>query len=235
MPALLHGATTQAQASTPEGLGTPDDAVRPRVGCAAQGSGIGLNGLEVADLTGNGQRRIVAANIAGYWQILRSDGGSYVQEWASDYYPRGIRSLQVMNVDADPLPEVLVALDSKVLTTKETRRCCSAKSGGGRARLLRRRGRGRRQKTRARVRGRSGRGLYARINVTVIAPTTAGHIVVFGEGEFLPGTSTLNFRAGQTRANNAIIPLGPSGVLRVSSGQASGTTHLVLDVTGSFR
>ena len=43
--------------------------------------------------------------------------------------------------------------------------------------------------------------------------------------------STINFRAGQTRANNAIVPLGTGGTLAV---QSAAPTHFILDVNGYF-
>jgi hypothetical protein len=50
----------------------------------------------------------------------------------------------------------------------------------------------------------------------------------------LPLTSTINFRAGIVRANNAMILLGTSGQLSVFCGMASGSTNFVLDVSGYF-
>jgi hypothetical protein len=47
-------------------------------------------------------------------------------------------------------------------------------------------------------------------------------------------SSTINYRAGQTRANNAIVPLGLFGDINVVSGQPSGTVHFILDVNGYF-
>ena len=47
------------------------------------------------------------------------------------------------------------------------------------------------------------------------------------------GTSTANFRAGQTRANNITMALGPTGDL-VIDGLPSGTAHIILDVVGWF-
>jgi hypothetical protein len=45
--------------------------------------------------------------------------------------------------------------------------------------------------------------------------------------------AVINFRAGQTRANNAIIPLGSAGDLSVRCGTSAGTTaHFILDVNG---
>jgi hypothetical protein len=50
-----------------------------------------------------------------------------------------------------------------------------------------------------------------------------------------PGSTTasaVNYRVGQTRANNAIVPLGPSGQIAVHLDQALGSVHFVLDVNG---
>jgi len=73
------------------------------------------------------------------------------------------------------------------------------------------------------------------INVTVTEPTAEGHISVYPHGEPLPITSTINYRAGQTRANNAVIPLGTGGALAVFLGQSTGTAHFIIDVNGFFR
>jgi Leucine-rich repeat (LRR) protein len=70
------------------------------------------------------------------------------------------------------------------------------------------------------------------LNVTVTTPTAAGHLTLFPEGQALPVVSTINYGPGQTRANNAVAPLGESGALRVFVGQAAGSTHVILDVNG---
>jgi hypothetical protein len=46
--------------------------------------------------------------------------------------------------------------------------------------------------------------------------------------------STVNYVAGQTRANNAITPLGAAGALAVYVGQSSGNVHVIIDVNGYF-
>ena len=71
-------------------------------------------------------------------------------------------------------------------------------------------------------------------NVTAIAATAVGHIRVYPAGTPRPGASSLNFAAGQTRANNGIVSLGAAGDLAFFSGQASGSVHVVLDVSGYF-
>jgi hypothetical protein len=72
-------------------------------------------------------------------------------------------------------------------------------------------------------------------NVTVTGPTTGGHLTVFPGGTPNSTASTINFAAGQTRANNAVLPLDATGRLGVRCVQASGTTHFLLDVNGYFR
>ena len=70
-------------------------------------------------------------------------------------------------------------------------------------------------------------------NLTVTQPTAGGHLTVFPSGSVPPLASAINFSAGQTRANNAVLRLGNGGAVSVQSG-SSGTVHLILDVTGWF-
>jgi hypothetical protein len=72
------------------------------------------------------------------------------------------------------------------------------------------------------------------VNATVVAPTAPGHLRLFAGGTAIPPTSTVNYVAGQTRANNAVVALGVEGAVSVYANQPSGTTHLVIDVTGYF-
>jgi hypothetical protein len=73
------------------------------------------------------------------------------------------------------------------------------------------------------------------LNVAVVGPDAPGHLVVFPAGAAVPNASTLNYRAGQTRANNAIVPLGVGGGLSVACGQGTGTTDVIIDVFGYFQ
>jgi hypothetical protein len=50
----------------------------------------------------------------------------------------------------------------------------------------------------------------------------------------LPPTSSINYSANQTRANNAVILLSASGDFSVQCGQASGSAHAIIDVNGYF-
>ena len=75
------------------------------------------------------------------------------------------------------------------------------------------------------------------INVTIVSPTGTGDLNLFASGIAPPQTSTINFTAGSTRANNAIVRVdGPlAGSIDVQSGvNGGGTVHVILDVTGYF-
>lgn len=72
------------------------------------------------------------------------------------------------------------------------------------------------------------------VNMTATEGSAAGHLTVFPGGTPQPLVSSVNYRAGQTRANNAILQLGAAGDVAVISGQPSGTVHFILDVNGYF-
>ncbi len=71
-------------------------------------------------------------------------------------------------------------------------------------------------------------------NITTTAGTAAGFLTLYPTGSIVPSVSAINYRAGQTRANNVIVGLGSSGDLLVRCFQSSGTVHFILDVTGYF-
>jgi len=72
-------------------------------------------------------------------------------------------------------------------------------------------------------------------NVTVVSPAAAGDVIVYPNGlASPPGTSTLGFRAGQTRANNALVYLASDGSFLVKN-DAAGSLDLVVDVNGYFK
>jgi hypothetical protein len=73
------------------------------------------------------------------------------------------------------------------------------------------------------------------INVTVTSPTHVGDLRLYPAGSPLPLVSTINYSAGQTRANNAIAVLSAGGSLAVQCDQAAGSVDLIIDVNGYFR
>ena len=73
------------------------------------------------------------------------------------------------------------------------------------------------------------------VNIAVTQPTAAGNVRLFPDGQSVPTVSSINYTAGQTRGNNAIVPLGPMKAINAFVGQPAGTTvHLILDVNGYF-
>jgi hypothetical protein len=75
------------------------------------------------------------------------------------------------------------------------------------------------------------------VNVTVVQPQGSGRLTLHPGNLSTPNTSTLNFKAGQNLANNAILALATNGegtlaVTPVVSG--GGTVHVIVDVSGWF-
>ena len=77
--------------------------------------------------------------------------------------------------------------------------------------------------------------IAATVNLTVTQQTHAGWLSVTPAPDDNPPTSTVNFPMGDTRANGVTTPLDPSGTVGLIYSGGSGTTDLVLDVTGYFR
>ena len=72
------------------------------------------------------------------------------------------------------------------------------------------------------------------VNLAVTQPSAAGNLRLRPGGVPVPLVSSINYIAGQTRSNNAVVPLNASGQIAVFCGQASGTVHFILDVNGYF-
>jgi len=72
------------------------------------------------------------------------------------------------------------------------------------------------------------------INVTVTSPTANGDLRLYQTT--LPLVSTINFAAGQTRANNAITALNGAGQFIVRTAMPAGkSVHFIVDVNGYFQ
>jgi hypothetical protein len=74
------------------------------------------------------------------------------------------------------------------------------------------------------------------VNITAFEPAGVGDLQLYPGDQAAPLTSLLNFGAGLTRANNAIVPLAfdASGTLKVRA-ETTGTVHFILDVVGYFQ
>ncbi len=73
------------------------------------------------------------------------------------------------------------------------------------------------------------------LNVTVTDGTSLGDLRLFPGSSTPPLASTINFRAGQTRANNALVTLSATGILSVLDDQSTGQVQLIVDTNGYFK
>jgi hypothetical protein len=75
------------------------------------------------------------------------------------------------------------------------------------------------------------------LNVTVTGPTGSGYVTLGAGGCPVPAASSINFTAGGTRANNAIVTLAADSsgnLLAFAFATGNGSVHLILDVNGYF-
>ena len=71
------------------------------------------------------------------------------------------------------------------------------------------------------------------VNITATQPTSYGYVAAYPTGS-VPSTSTLNFVAGQTVPNAAIVRIGTGGSITLLNA-SPGSTHLIVDVTGYYK
>jgi hypothetical protein len=69
------------------------------------------------------------------------------------------------------------------------------------------------------------------LNFTVVGPLGSGFLVSWPTGGAVPLVSILNFTAGQTVANAAVVPTNVSGSITVN---VSASTHLLVDINGYY-
>jgi len=75
------------------------------------------------------------------------------------------------------------------------------------------------------------------LTVTAVEPTRSGYLAVWDGTGDLPGTSTLNFTAGDVVPNMVLVPVShpASGGLRISlANRSSGTTEVLVDLVGAY-
>jgi hypothetical protein len=71
------------------------------------------------------------------------------------------------------------------------------------------------------------------VNVTVVSAPSGGYLSIYPDGETTPTISNLNFTAGETISNMAVITLPAGGKADVYS-SAKGATNIVIDVLGWY-
>jgi hypothetical protein len=80
--------------------------------------------------------------------------------------------------------------------------------------------------------GIAGAAQAVSLNVTVTNTQGPGFILIYPQGGAQPNVSTLNYVAGQTIANAAVVPLGTGGGVTVIAGVSG--TDLILDTNGYY-
>jgi hypothetical protein len=74
------------------------------------------------------------------------------------------------------------------------------------------------------------------VNVTAVSPAAAGFAALYPGNSFPLGTSTVSFKAGATRASNAIVELATDATGRLGAQNASsGALNVLIDVNGYFK
>jgi hypothetical protein len=70
-------------------------------------------------------------------------------------------------------------------------------------------------------------------NVTVVQPTGGGDLRLYPAGASLPGTSSINFAAGQIIANGVIVGLDSAGRFSIQVDMPAGTSaNVIFDASG---
>ena len=69
------------------------------------------------------------------------------------------------------------------------------------------------------------------VTITSVAPTSAGSVIGWARGATRPTVTNLQYRAGQQVSNLAVLPVSAAGTIDLYN-RSSGSTHLVLDVSG---
>ena len=69
------------------------------------------------------------------------------------------------------------------------------------------------------------------VNLTAVDSTADGYLTAYPTGTGEPGTSNVNYIAGRTTANLAVVRVGTNGSITVLT---SATTNLVVDLVGSW-
>jgi uncharacterized repeat protein (TIGR01451 family) len=75
------------------------------------------------------------------------------------------------------------------------------------------------------------------VNLTVTGATAPGNVRLYpADASTVPTVSSINFVAGQTRANNAIVATSADGLGKIKvKNSSAGTVHFILDVNGYFQ
>jgi len=71
------------------------------------------------------------------------------------------------------------------------------------------------------------------LNITVTSPKGAGFLAAYPEGSAAPSSSNLNWLAGETIANQVVVPVGADGEVDLLNSSA-GSTQVIADISGYY-
>jgi hypothetical protein len=71
-------------------------------------------------------------------------------------------------------------------------------------------------------------------NVTVVRPSYSGYMFIGPTATSTPTSSTINFPAGDIRANNFVVPLNGDGTIAAVYYSYGGATDVVIDISGYY-
>jgi len=152
---------------------------------------------------------VVGVSSTGKLSIFNSTGSTDVLVDVSGWFPTGgaFRALT----------------PARLLDTRSGVGAPMAKVGAGQTLVLQVTGRG----------GVPASGVGAvSVNITATRPTAASYLTAWPNGQSRPTASILNFAANQTIANSTIVGVSSAG--RVSIYNSSGSTDMLVDVSGWF-
>ena len=85
------------------------------------------------------------------------------------------------------------------------------------------------------VDGLPGSGIVAVTGtLTVVRPSQKGYVYLGPTATSSPTSSTINFPAGDIRANNVTVPVNDDGTVAADYAAPGGSVNLVLDISGYF-
>jgi hypothetical protein len=85
------------------------------------------------------------------------------------------------------------------------------------------------------VAGLPATGIVAVVgNVTVVRPSDRGYMFIGPTATSTPTSSTINFPAGDIRANNFVVPLNGDGTIAAVYYSYGGATDVVIDISGYY-
>lgn len=185
---------------------------------------------------------MAAPQVAGQAAVILSQNPSWTPAQVSSYINSSATTGVITNTGAGTVNRLLYSGPSEsngtvvaaggFVSTPPYRALDSRNGTGGITKAI-----GPGQTINVKVTGRGGlpsTGVSAAaLNITATGPTSFGFITAYAGGSSRPSTSNLNYNAGQTIPNSAVVPVGPDGTINFTN-TSSGTVDLIADTSGYY-